>query len=129
MLTVLLGSISTVSAQSDSVYVFTPLEVQEIAYAIESRRILMLDTVDYKEKIKALRLKVSTIDEIVKRKDNILRSKDHYVDILEIDVNNLQLQVESLEKQNNKVIKQNKLLRIAVPISFSVGVALMLLAQ
>jgi len=122
VLTTLLSNISTAHCQSiDSVYTFTPSEVKEIAYVIESREILKQDTADYLSKISKLEIKISTLGEISDRLQKMNDKSKTYVSVLEQDVNTLIDERELLIKNANKLEKTNNILKVGIVGALLIG--------
>ena len=123
----LLGGISTVQCQVDSsVYSFNKSDVKQIAYAIESRRILMRDTSEYKKQITSLKLKVRKIEDIISSLNESQGASKNYIDVLEFDIERLKEERDALRDLNRRLEKKNKILRNAVPIGFAIGAVLSL---
>jgi len=118
----LLGTSQIALSQSKTLYSFTETEVKEIAYAIESRKLLMLDTADYISKIKNLEIKVSTTEEIVERVKSKEVAANTYIGVLKEDVDSLIIDRDLLIGRNQKLTKQNKLLSKAIPITVIISV-------
>ena len=129
VLSLLLSITSTAYTQNQNItpYRFTSQEIKEFAYVIESRKLLILDTADYKEQIRNYELKFSTLEEVNERlKDKNLRSSE-YINALEQDVNGLSNERTILIKEIEKLEKKNHRLKILIPISFGVGAVITLL--
>lgn len=115
------------STQSDSIYVFSSGDVKKIAYAIESRKILIQDTSDYKKIISQLELKVSETQEVVQRLNQKNNQSDLFINVLENDVDSLMLERHLLMDINKSLNSKNKNLKTSLPIVFIIGIAIGLL--
>ena len=122
-------SIAYTQTQSTKEYIFSSEDVKGIAYAIESRKILMKDTAAYKQKINTLNLQISTFKEINARLDSLNNNSSSYILSLENDVEELSNERVVLIKDINKLNKKNKLLKRALPIGVVIGAGVVLLLK
>lgn len=119
MLTVLLSNISLIA--QDKPYCFTDLEVKEIAYQLESRDILVSDTITYRATISQLNKTLINTKAIVSNQSVILISKSEYINLLESDIIKLQIYGDELESKNSKLQVKIKVYKHALPISLLGG--------
>tara|TARA_R110000772_G_scaffold268686_2_gene397469 strand:- start:13204 stop:13581 length:378 start_codon:yes stop_codon:yes gene_type:complete len=102
VLIVLLSATSKVSSQG-----FTTPQLEEIAYKLESRKLLLLDTADYRGKIKALKTINLSVWEINEALNKNILARDSYIEVVEFDVESLRLIVNSKEEEIDQLIKTN----------------------
>lgn len=102
VLIVLLSATSKVSSQG-----FTTPQLEEIAYKLESRKLLLLDTADYRGKIKALKTINLSVWEINEALNKNIVARDSYIEAVEFDVESLRLIINSKEEEIDQLIKTN----------------------
>ena len=123
MLILSLGNTSHLIAQSKP-YCFTPLQVKELAYKLESRDLLIRDTIRYRDAILLRDDLIYTKDSIIASMESVLSANKYFIGVLQDDVVGLDNENDALRKQNKKLRLKVSFGKYAIPISLGGGVLL-----
>lgn len=128
MLTVLISLSLTIStAVGQTNYSFTPSQIKDIAFKLETRKILLSDTVLYRSKIRGLELQKEKKDSVIKYMEGKYDVSEMYISALEEDLSLVVSNNTKLRKENKSLNRKLTISNTAIPISFVVGAALALI--